>query len=189
MGTHDSNGTGSKEVYTLPLVKAGPLHGPELASPNPDANAHGPGHGHGHGHGGGDHVPHVLPLKVYFGTWIALLVLTGITVGASYVDFGSWNILIALLIATVKATIVAMMFMHLRWDHKFHAIVFSFSLVFLAVFIAFTMYDTETRGRADKPQADRPVEVNRPFIGGGKAEQELKRAHPTDVPPPAEPPR
>ena len=86
-------------------------------------------------------------------------------VGASYVDFGSVNILIALGIATIKATVVALMFMHLRWDHKFHAIIFSFSLIFLAIFIAFTMYDTETRGRTDMTQADRSANVKAPFKG------------------------
>jgi cytochrome c oxidase subunit IV len=172
----ESNGASSKQVHTLPLVKAGPLHGPETAP------------AHGHGQGGKDHVPHVLPMRVYLGTWIALLVLTVITVGASYIDIGSFNILLALLIATMKASIVAAIFMHLRWDHKFHTIVFSFSIVFLAIFIAFTMYDTETRGRTDAPQADRPVEVTNPFKGG-QAEERLKRLHPNDVPPPAEPPR
>jgi len=144
---------------------------------------------HDHAHGGKDHKPHVLPMKIYIGTWLTLLVLTVITVGASYVDVGSANILIALGIATIKATTVAAMFMHLRWDHKFHAIVFSFSLVFLAIFIVFTMYDTETRGRADVLQKDRPMDVSRPFAGGGVEADKLKRELPADVPAPAEPPR
>jgi cytochrome c oxidase subunit 4 len=169
---NESNGSSSNPVYTLPLVKAGPPHGPEAAAAAP--TAHGGGHGH---HGGADHVPHVLPLRNYILTWIALLILTALTVGASYVNFGSANILIALGIATIKATIVAMMFMHLRYDHKFHAIIFSFSLVFLAVFIVFTMYDTETRGRTDAVEQDRPANVKAPFKGAtleGRDEAKLK---------------
>jgi cytochrome c oxidase subunit IV len=124
-------------------------------------------------HAGGDHVPHVLPLHTYILTWVVLIVLTIITVAASYFNFGTWNVVIALVIATTKATIVAAIFMHLRYDLKFHAIIFSFSLIFLGVFIAFTMYDTETRGRTDATEADRPVNVQTPFAGG-KAERDLK---------------
>jgi cytochrome c oxidase subunit 4 len=141
-------------------------------------------HGHGHGPPGKDHVPHVLPLSAYLATWLTLMVLTVITVAASYADFGSWNILIALGIATIKATVVAMMFMHLRYDHKFHAIIFSLSLVFLAIFIAFTMYDTETRGRTDLVQKDRPVDVRAPFVQGkprGRQEAQLSKEY--GVPP------
>lgn len=151
-------------------------------------------HDHDHAHGGKDHKPHVLPMKIYIGTWLTLMVLTIVTVAASYVDVGSANILIALGIATIKATTVAAMFMHLRWDHKFHAIVFSFSLIFLAIFIVFTMYDTETRGRTDVVQKDRPLDVTRPFagggvVGGGVETDKLKKALPADVPAPAQPPR
>jgi cytochrome c oxidase subunit IV len=144
--------------------------------------------GHGHGAPGGDHVPHILPYKVYFGTWIALLVFTAITVAASYANFGTWNVVIALGIATLKATIVAAMFMHLKWDHKFHAIVFSFSIIFLAIFITFTMSDTDSRGQADVRQADRPSVVSVPFKAG-KLELKKKEAAGVDVPPPMEPPR
>lgn len=127
--------------------------------------AEGHGHGHGHGHGGPDHVPHVLPLKVYIATWIALLVLTVVTVGASYVDLGAANLAVALLIATAKAGVVALIFMHLKWDHKFHTLIFSSSLIFLAIFIGFTMFDTSNRGRAEPVEAERPADFKMPFNG------------------------
>src|SRR5262245_38421949 len=104
---------------------------------------------HGHAHAAGaDHKPHVLPIPIYLKTWGALMVLTAITVGASYVHFGSWNLIIAMLVATIKATIVGLIFMHLFWDHKFHAIIFCFSIIFLSIFIGFTMADTTYRGHA-----------------------------------------
>jgi cytochrome c oxidase subunit IV len=192
MSTNDSNGTTGKQVHTLPLVKEGPLHGPETHEEGTAEHHHGHAEhppSHGHPSGSGDHVPHVLDLKVYLATFGALLVLTAITVGASYVDFGSANILIALLIATIKAATVALMFMHLKYDHRFHAIIFSFSLIFLAIFIAFTMYDTETRGRADAVQADRSQNVKAPFKGttlDDKATLKLKEKYgvPTDKPMP-----
>lgn len=191
MSTSDENGTSGK-VHTLPLK-----HAPHETTSADHAHGHAERPPtHGHPSGSGDHVPHVLPLSVYIATWVTLLVLTAITVGASYVDFGSVNILIALGIATIKATVVAMMFMHLRWDHKFHAIIFSFSLIFLAIFIAFTMYDTETRGRTDKTQADRSANVKAPFKGGvidGKQEIKLKEQYGLSPgkplpPPPVAPP-
>lgn len=143
------------------------------------------GHGHGHGHGhGGDHVPHVLPLKVYIATWLALMVLTVVTVGASYVDLGAANLAIAVLIATVKAGVVALIFMHLKWDHKFHALIFASSLIFLAIFIGFTMFDTNNRGRAEPIEAERPADLKAPFDGKRAVDNwAVKRPHKVAPPP------
>ena len=152
---------------------------------------------------GKDHAPHVLPLKTYILTWVALIVLTVLTVAASYFNFGTWNVVIALLVATTKATIVALLFMHLKYDLRFHAIIFSFSLVVLFVFIAFTMYDTETRGRADAKQSDRPADPTNPYAeskqdlklkakyseGEVKWEKRKEEIKVRDVPPPQQPPR
>jgi cytochrome c oxidase subunit 4 len=134
-----------------------------------DAHAHSAGHGK-------DHVPHVLPLSTYLKTWGALLFLTGITVGASYVNFGAANLWIALLIASVKAATVALVFMHLWYDHKFHAVILGVSLIFLTIFIVFTMFDTQTRGRADGIERERPADMKAPFAGT-QAEQKLKEKH------------
>ena len=128
------------------------------------AHAH-EGHEHGHGHGGGDHVPHVLPLTWYLGVWGALMVFTGITVGVSYVDFGVFNLVIALVVATMKASMVALIFMHLAFDKKFNGIVFVSSLVFLAIFIGFTMADTEGRGLAEAIEGQKARDVTQPFKG------------------------
>ena len=119
---------------------------------------------HAHGHGR-DHVPHILPFSTYLATFIALLVLTGLTVAASYVNFGSANVWIALLIATMKASIVALIFMHLFFDHKFNAIILVMGLIFLGVFLVFTMFDTETRGHTDPMKGERPADITQPFAG------------------------
>ncbi len=112
---------------------------------------------------GADHVPHVVPLKVYFGVWAALLAFTGVTVAVSYVDFGAWNLVIALLVATAKASLVALIFMHLYYDEKFNSIVLVTSLVFLAILIQFTRFDTFARGQAEQIEADRPAKISAPF--------------------------
>src|SRR3954451_15958657 len=81
---------------------------------------------HGHIHGGP---------KIYGAVLAALLFLTVLTVGASYIHFGSGmaNVIIALVIASVKASLVALFFMHLRWDRPISAITFCASLFFLGL--------------------------------------------------------
>ena len=92
------------------------------------------------------HHPHVLPLRVYIGVGTALFVLTGITVGVAYIDLGgTWNLIVAMLVATVKASLVALFFMHLLYDNKLYAIVFSIGLFMLTAFIVETMFDTLRR--------------------------------------------
>lgn len=92
---------------------------------------------------------HSSPARVYVLTLGVLLVLTAITVGAAYVNFGSSsvNLIIAMLIATVKATLVAMVFMHLRHDPPLNAIIFASALIFLGIFLLFPLIDIETRDR------------------------------------------
>jgi len=133
------------------------------------ADAH-DGHGqddiHGHGddhHGGPDHHPHVLPYKTYFLVWSALLVLTVVTVGVSYVDFGGANLVIALVVATIKASLVGAIFMHLKYETKFYTVVFVSSLVFVSIFIGITGLDYLQRGRADHVRHDRVMNMLHPF--------------------------
>jgi len=73
--------------------------------------------------------------KIYAAVLGGLLVLTIITVAASYVNFGTGNVIVALLIASIKGSLVALFFMHLRWDKPMSAIIFCVSLFFLALFL------------------------------------------------------
>jgi cytochrome c oxidase subunit IV len=75
--------------------------------------------------------------KIYAAVLGGLLVLTVITVGASYIDWGGGlaNVIIAMLIASMKASLVALFFMHLRWDRPISAIIFCTSLFFLGLFL------------------------------------------------------
>ncbi|MDO8644860.1 MAG: cytochrome C oxidase subunit IV family protein [bacterium] len=83
--------------------------------------------------------------KTYFLIWAMLIFLTGVTVAVSYFDFGIFNIYIAMLIATVKASLVALFFMHLIEDSRLNQVVFISSLVFLFLFVLFTVTDTRSR--------------------------------------------
>src|SRR4029079_1031296 len=78
--------------------------------------------------------------------------LTGVTVGQSYVDLGKLSIVIVILIATLKASLVVTFFMHLKWDNRFNALVFISTIFFIGVFFAYTLNDTDRRGDLDPDQ-------------------------------------
>jgi cytochrome c oxidase subunit IV len=84
---------------------------------------------------------------LYAKTLATLLILTGITVGASYINFGSSavNVVVALTIATIKATLVALFFMHLLHDKKVNALIAVAGFIFLGLFLMFTLLDFDTR--------------------------------------------
>lgn len=102
------------------------------------------------------HTPHVLPLKVYLGVGAALLFLTVVTVIVAQVPLGGWNLVVALMVASIKALLVASFFMHLYYDHKLYYIIFSIGVLVLSVFIVLTMFDTLERGALDNIKA-RPI--------------------------------
>jgi cytochrome c oxidase subunit 4 len=82
---------------------------------------------------------------VYLAVFSGLLALTVITVLASYVDMGLMNVVVALLIASGKASMVALFFMHLKGENR---LVWGFALVplfFLALIILGTLVDTQLR--------------------------------------------
>lgn len=91
-----------------------------------------------------DHgLAHVASVKTLVGTFGALLVLTVITVAAAYVHFGSReiNLGIAMLIATIKASLVILYFMHLRYDRLFHSVIFCAGLLAAILFVGFALMD------------------------------------------------
>lgn len=96
-----------------------------------------------------EHVPHITPLRVYLGIGAALLMLTGLTVWVSTIPLGEWNVVVALAIAAIKASLVAFFFMHLYYDNKLYFLIFAAGILFLALFIGFTMIDTMRRGDID----------------------------------------
>lgn len=85
--------------------------------------------------------------RAHLVTLITLLILTVITVGASYIQFGSpaANVIIALTIATIKATIVGLFFMHLLHDKPVNAIIAVSGFLFLGIFLMFDFIDITSR--------------------------------------------
>lgn len=82
---------------------------------------------------------------VYAKTLITLLILTAITVAASYVNFGAMNVVVALTIATIKATLVALFFMHLLHDKPVNGLIAATGFLFLGLFLMFTLLDFDSR--------------------------------------------
>jgi cytochrome c oxidase subunit 2 len=100
------------------------------------------GAGHGASGGGSEEHVHAVPLPILLGVWGILIVLTWLTVAATKIDLGGLNIVIALAIAVVKSTFVALYFMHLRYDRPFNSVIFVGALLFVMLFISFALLDT-----------------------------------------------
>jgi cytochrome c oxidase subunit IV len=89
-----------------------------------------------------DHEPHAVPLRVLAGVFAVLMVLTFLTVAATWIDLGTLNIWVALGIAFIKAAFVCLYFMHLRYDSIFYSIVLVCSFLFVVLFMGISMMDT-----------------------------------------------
>ena len=100
-------------------------------------HAHDAEHGEHHG------IAHTATVKVLLGTWIALMILTLITVGATKIDFGAnYNLALAMAIAVIKATLVVLFFMHLRYDKLFHSVIIIGGLLAATLFVGFALMDS-----------------------------------------------
>lgn len=95
----------------------------------------------------------IVPVKYYIGTFLALLVLTFLTVYVALFDFGSFNIVIAMLVAGLKAFLVAWIFMGLKWDSVYNRVVFLGTLLCFVLFLGVILLDAGTRGDIDKIEA------------------------------------
>jgi cytochrome c oxidase subunit 4 len=85
------------------------------------------------------HVP--VPYRTFILIWVALLILTGITVAVSRVDVGALNIWVALGVASIKSSLVIFFFMHLKQESKLFKIGLLTMLVILAIFVGMTFLD------------------------------------------------
>jgi cytochrome c oxidase subunit 4 len=88
---------------------------------------------------------HITPRKTYFFTALGLLVLTALTYAVTFVDLGPFNTLVALAIAVAKATLIVLVFMHVRYSSGLTRLVILVSLAMLLGLIAGTLDDYVTR--------------------------------------------
>ncbi len=119
------------------------------------------------------HTHHITSLKALFATFFALVFLTILTVAQARWEvltelIGSAEIFVTLLIATIKASLVALVFMQLAYDKPFNQVVIVSSLLFVALFLGFTLIDSTqycsdvreyryNNVREDAPPAPAPV--------------------------------
>ena len=90
---------------------------------------------------------HIVSIKVYLIIFLALMVGTALTVWAGLQDFpGQLNVIVALTIAVIKATLVVLYFMHVRYSSRLIWVVFTSALFWLGILFALTLSDYWTRG-------------------------------------------
>ena len=94
---------------------------------------------------------HVSPLSTYIGIFAALMVLTAITVGVAFLDLGSFNPVVALGVAGIKATLVILYFMHVKYSSRLTKLTVVLSFFFVAILFAETLMDYATRGWGPQP--------------------------------------
>ncbi len=88
---------------------------------------------------------HIASPKLYVGIFLALMVCTVATVWAAYQDMGPWNIVVALAIATLKAILVVLFFMHAKYSPKRTHLVIICAVFWLGIMLALTLTDYQTR--------------------------------------------
>jgi len=98
---------------------------------------------------------HIVSPKVYFVIFAALMIGTALTVWAAFQNFGKFNIVIALSIATIKAALVVLYFMHARYSPKRTQLVIICSVFWLAIMLALTLSDYDTRPHEMQPGVSR----------------------------------
>ena len=89
---------------------------------------------------------HIVPVRVYITIFMVLVVGTILTVVAAFVNFpGPLNTIVALTIATIKATFVVLYFMHVRYSSRLIWVIMASALFWMAILFAFTLSDYWTR--------------------------------------------
>jgi cytochrome c oxidase subunit IV len=90
---------------------------------------------------------HIISAKTYVGIWIALMCLTVLTASVAFIDLGPLNTVVALVIATTKALLVALVFMHVKYaSEKLTKMVILASLFWLLLLLFLSLADYLTRG-------------------------------------------
>jgi cytochrome c oxidase subunit IV len=109
-------------------------------------------------HGAG----HVSPVSLYVTIFMALMVLTAVTVGAAFVNLGQFNFLVAMVIAVFKASLVVWYFMHVKYQSRLTKLTVATGLFFLAILLGLMLVDYGSKGFTPMP----PPTDSQSVIGG-----------------------
>ncbi len=82
-----------------------------------------------------------VPDRVFVSVWVALLILTGVTIKAAQMRMGEWSMMANLLIASTKASLVLWFFMHLKYEKKLFKMLLFVPIVTITVIIGLTFFD------------------------------------------------
>ncbi|MBI1374154.1 MAG: hypothetical protein GC159_15665 [Phycisphaera sp.] len=134
------------------------------------------------GHDAHDHQHHVVPFWLLAAVFGALFMLTVITWAVAKVPLGEFNLIVALLIAVIKVSIVALFFMHLWWDSLFNAMALISAFAFVSLFIGLSILDTgeykpliDTWKQAN-PNSEITPPADKKTLGGSAPAAEAKPA-------------
>jgi cytochrome c oxidase subunit IV len=89
---------------------------------------------------------HISPRTTYYGIFLALMVLTSITIAVAFINLGALNFPVAISIAIIKATLVILFFMHVKYSSRLTKLVLATGFFFLITLFVLTMTDYVTRG-------------------------------------------
>lgn len=96
---------------------------------------------------------HLSPIYLYVGVFIALVFLTILTYGVSFANLGPMSLLVAMVVATVKASLVIAFFMHLAFEDRFYFFAFATAFLGIAIFFGFVLFDIASAGDLN-PETD-----------------------------------
>ena len=88
---------------------------------------------------------HIVPKKIYVAVWATLLLMTLVTTLVAFVDLGRFNTVVALTIATFKASLVVLFFMGAKYSPRLTRVAIITGLFFLALLLVFSMIDYVSR--------------------------------------------
>jgi cytochrome c oxidase subunit IV len=94
---------------------------------------------------------HISSIQTNVTVFVALLVLLFVTVGAAYLPLGPLNFATAMAVATAKAVLIVVYFMHAKYSHRLTAVIAMASLLWLSIMVALTLTDYLSRGWLDVP--------------------------------------
>lgn len=100
---------------------------------------------HGHEH-------YIVPVKAYFGVLVALGFLMALTIGAAFIDLGSFNPILAILIAIAKALFIVLIFMNVYFSTKLTKIFVVGAFFFLIILFGLIIIDFISRTMVSNPQ-------------------------------------
>src|SRR6266567_8487950 len=106
---------------------------------------------------------------MYVLVFVSLILLTALTTAVAYVNLGPFNTVVALLIAMVKASLVGLFFMHLKWSSHLARLAALAALFWLAILIALSLSDYLTRN-SPPPPASWGTPASRVLFHNGEAE-------------------